>query len=112
MLVILHAKLLTECAHDGCLCDDKPGKLQLFKVMDTEPVCKVTESGFEETELAVDSGATETAVGETMLASISTKSGKKGVRYETATGDTVDNLGQKEFVAVTDDTEMTRSVTA
>ena len=34
------------------------------------------------------------------------------MRYETATGDIVDKLGQKEFVAVTNDTEMTRSMTA
>ena len=107
-----HAKMLTECEHDGCLCDDRPGKLQLLKVMDAEPICKITESGFEEIELAVDSGATETVVGEKMLSSINTKSGRKGVRYETATGDIVENLGQKEFVSVTDDTEMTRSMTA
>ena len=94
------------------MCDDRPGKLQLLKVMDAEPICKITESGFEEIELAVDSGATETVVGEKMLSSINTKSGRKGVRYETATGDIVENLGQKEFVSVTDDTEMTRSMTA
>ena len=47
-----------------------------------------------------------------MLGSIKSSTGRKGVRYETATGDIVENLGQKDFVAVTDDTAMTRSMTA
>ena len=80
--------------------------------METESLRTVTSNGYEEIELAVDSGATETVIGEAMLDSISTKAGRKGVRYENATGDIVQNLGQKEFVAVTDDTEMVRSMTA
>ena len=47
-----------------------------------------------------------------MLGSINASTGRKGVRCETAAGDIVENLGQKDFVAITDDTAMTRSMTA
>ena len=47
-----------------------------------------------------------------MLDSITTSAGRKGIRYETATGDIVEDLGQKDFVAITDDTAMVRSMTA
>ena len=88
------------------------GRINLLKVMEPEAICAVTQGGFEEIELAVDSGATETVIGERMLGSIKASTGRKGVRYETATGDIVGNLGQKDFVAITDDTAMTRSMTA
>jgi hypothetical protein len=63
----------------------------------------VQDDGWEEIELAVDSGATETVVGEEMLGSIKTTEGeafKRGVEYEVANGVTIPNLGEKCFVAV------------
>ena len=58
---------------------------------------------WEEIEMAVDSGATETVVSEEMIKSIETQPGeamKRGVRYEVASGDLIRNLGEKSFPAV------------
>ena len=63
------------------------------------------EQEWEEIEMAVDSGATETVVGEDMLQTIETKEGaafKKGVQYEVASGDLIPNLGEKQFVGIND----------
>ena len=63
------------------------------------------ESDWEEIDLAVDSGATETVVNEDMLESIDTKAGpasKRGVEYEVANGVRIPNLGEKKFVAVSE----------
>ena len=49
--------------------------------------------------MAVDSGATETVVGEDMLQSVETKEGeasKKGVQYEVASGTLIPNLGENK----------------
>ena len=66
---------------------------------------------YEEIEMAVDSGATETVVGEDMLQSVETKEGeasRKGVQYEVASGTLIPNLGEKKFVAVGEHGEMRR----
>jgi len=58
---------------------------------------------WEEIEMAVDSGATETVVSEDMITAIETKPGeamKRGVRYEVASGDLIPNLGEKTFTAI------------
>ena len=68
----------------------------------------------EEIELAVDSGATETVVGEGDLPSIELKEGaasKRGTEYEVANGVRIPNLGEKKFVAYTEEGSM-RSLTA
>ena len=90
----------------------KWGSVESAKVMETEYIRAVTSNWFEDIELAVDSGATETVIGESNLDSIKTSTGRKCIRYETAMGDIVENLWQKDFVAVTDDTAMVRSMTA
>ena len=57
---------------------------------------------WEELEMAVDSGATETVVGEDMIKGIETKPGegaRRGVQYEVASGELIPNLGEKNFVA-------------
>jgi hypothetical protein len=89
----------------------KPSKkmqgLQSLQTIYPEGVNSVAESGdWEEIELAVDSGATETVVGEEMLHSIKTTEGeafKRGVEYEVANGVTIPNLGEKCFVAVAEE---------
>ena len=58
---------------------------------------------WEEIEMAVDSGATETVVAEDMLKSVETQEGKAskmGVQYEVADGNPIPNLGEKHFIAV------------
>ena len=64
------------------------------------------ETGWEEIDMVVDSGATDTVVGEDMLQSIKTTPGlasKRGVQYEVANGDLVPNLGEKQFIAEWED---------
>ena len=68
-----------------------------------EGVNMVGEGEWEEINMAIDSGATETVVGEDMLTSIDTVEGeayRKGVQYEVASGTLIPNLGEKRFIAV------------
>ena len=60
---------------------------------------------WEEFEMGVDSGATETVVNPEMLTNVDTVCGeakKRGVEYEVATGELIPNLGEKRFVAVSE----------
>ena len=60
---------------------------------------------WEEMEMAVDSGASESVVSEDMLQGVETVEGyakKKGIQYEVADGTLIPNLGEKKFVAVSD----------
>ena len=69
---------------------------------------------WEEITLAVDSGASETVVGPEMLPNIETKEGaqqRTGVQYEIASGEMLSNLGEKEFIAVTEN-DVLRKLTA
>ena len=57
---------------------------------------------WEQVEMAVDSGATETVVGEDMIKGVETKAGeatRRGVQYEVASGELIPNLGEKRFLA-------------
>ena len=61
------------------------------------------EVAWEELELAIDSGASETVVGDGMLKTVEVKEGtakKRGVHYEVADGTLLPNLGEQEFMAV------------
>ena len=60
---------------------------------------------WEEIEMAVDSGASESVVSEDMLTRVTTVEGyaqKKGVQYEVADGTLIPNLGEKKCVGVSD----------
>ena len=66
----------------------------------------VEEQEWEEIDMAVDSGATETVVGEDMITSVETREGsayRRGVQYEVANGERVANLGEKKFVCYGDE---------
>ena len=59
--------------------------------------------GWEEVKLFVDSGATETVVGEGMLTSVDIVEGaasRIGVEYEVANGVKIPNLGEKKFCGI------------
>ena len=74
----------------------------------------IRADGWEEVEMAVDSGASETVIGPHMVNSAETKASrgsKSGVRYEVANGVRIDNLGQKKFTATSDE-GISRDVTA
>ena len=77
--------------------------LNLFREVAQHSVNNFEEQEWQEIELAVDSGATETVVGDGMLTNIETTEGsafKRGVQYEVASGDLIPNLGEKRFEAV------------
>ena len=68
-----------------------------------EVINNCDEQGREEIEMVVDSGATETVLGENLLKNIDTKEGsayRRGVQYEVAGGGLIPNLGEKHFVGV------------
>ncbi len=61
------------------------------------------KDGWEEVKLYVDSGATETVVGEGMLTSVDIVEGaasRIGVTYEVANGLRIPNLGEKKFCGI------------
>ena len=69
-----------------------------------ETLNSVREDGWEEIELTVDSGASETVVGEGMIDSVEVTEGwalKKGVEYAVANGVRIPNLGEQRFVTHT-----------
>ena len=70
---------------------------------DNETLNYVGANGWEEIELAVDSGASETVIGQDMAQSAALYEGnteKRNKVYEMADGVTLPNLGEKEFIGV------------
>ena len=73
----------------------------LHREVTRESISSVEEDLWQEIEMVVDSGATETVVGTDMLTHIATTEGdacRRGVQYEVASGELIDNLGEKKFV--------------
>ena len=90
------------------------GMMKILGTVEPEMIKAMTENGWEETEMAVDSAATETVVGEEMLESVETKEGaakKRGTQYEVADGTLIPNLGEKTFAVHSEDGQV-RCVTA
>ena len=89
--------------------------LKMFKTIEPDHVNAVSaDDGWEEIEFTLDSGATETVMGEDMLSSVEAKEGAAsmgGVEYEIATGELIPNLGEKKFQAVSQE-GVTPSITA
>ena len=76
----------------------KKEKLGSFIEVTRESISSVEEDLWQEIEMVVDSGATETVVGTDMLTHITTTEGdacRRGVQYEVASGELIDNLGEK-----------------
>ena len=96
----------------------KYGKIREIKPFVTiEPerynAVKMAE-GYEEVELAVDSGATETVIPEDTLLHVELKEGeayKRGVTYEVANGIRIGNQGERQFIGIIEE-GITRSLTA
>ena len=73
-----------------------------------------SQGEWQEVEFAVDSGATETVLGEDMLPEVELKEGaasRRGVEYEVANGEKIPNLGEKKFRGVTEEGK-SRNITA
>ena len=86
----------------------------LLREVDNPEIHALDDDEWQEIELAVDSGATETVVGDGMLSHVQTTEGaayRRGVQYEVASGDLIPNLGEKKF-EVMNDAGVTRSMTA
>ena len=94
-----------ECK-DICDGDKMENKLNILGTVEPEGINTLDDLEWEEIELAVDSGATETVIGEEALQSIKLLEGaayKRGVKYEVANGIRIPNLGEKRFVGVTEE---------
>jgi hypothetical protein len=91
------------------------GRLGTLGVVEPEGICTIEAEGeWELVKLAVDSGATETVVGEDSLRSVKLKEGaatRRGTMYQVADGTLIPNLGEKTFTATTEDGQ-TRQLTA
>ena len=89
--------------------------LKMFLTREPEGLNAVRDNdGWEELEFNVDSGATETVVGKSMLLSVEVKEGsqkRRGVEYEVANGEMIPNLGEKIFLGHTENGNA-RKVTA
>ena len=69
---------------------------------------------WEELEFIVDSGSSDTVIGEESLPGarlMQTPASQSGVEFERANGERISNLGQKQFHAVTDE-NIRKTVTA
>ena len=80
--------------------------LRIFKTIEPEGVNVVQDKEWEEIELAVDSGASETVIGEDMLTAVETKEGpasRRGVQCEVASGVRIPNIGEKKFEGFTEE---------
>ena len=90
------------------------GGVRVLKTIEPEGLCAIGEGEWECLEMAVDSGATETVISEDMVSAVKLREGpasKRGVLYETANGETIPNLGEKQFVAESEE-GMKKRITA
>ena len=88
----------------GDMTNEDVKSLRIFQTIEPEGVNRVLDKEWEEIELAVDSGASETVIGEDMLTAVETKEGpasRRGVQYEVANGVRIPNLGEKQFKGFT-----------
>lgn len=92
---------------EGQASKSESGQLRIFQTIEPEGVNAVKGAGqWEEIEMAVDSGASETVIGEDMLQGVETKEGpasRRGVQYEVANGVRIPNLGEKTFKGHTEE---------
>lgn len=92
------------------------GQLNPLQTIEPEHVLSMGEQPeWEVIELAVDSGASETVIPNTAIASIPlvpSEASRRGVLYEVANGDRIPNMGEKMFHGFTDNEGLQRSIKA
>ena len=89
-------------------------KLNLLLTHTPGSVEALTGTEWEEIDIGVDSGASETVINESMIANCPLLEGdhkRKGVQYEIATGQLIPNLGEKRFIGVSENL-VERGITA
>jgi len=87
----------------GASAHKKLGTLGIVAPQGLNAVSEAPE--WEEIEMAVDSGASESVVNEGQLNGVETLEGpdmKRGIKYEVADGTLIPNLGEKKYEAVSD----------
>ena len=110
------------CADEGCeaaACGPRKPKdaeaLNLFITKEPEGINTVGDDEWVKVEVAVDSGATETVMGERTLAGVidisDSPAMRRGVTYEVADGTTIPNLGERKFLAISEE-GVARGITA
>ena len=94
------------CIDAGCQnarCQVAP-ELHMLQTLQPASLSAIRADGWEEVEMAVDSGASETVVGEDMIVTANLKESegsRRGIEYKVANGDSIPNLGEKKFKAWT-----------
>ena len=94
--------------------DDNVRSIGMLLTIAPEVISTVQDDGWEEVNLVVDSGASETVTGPEMVQSVEAMEGgsyRQGVKYEVANGTRIPNLGTKKFVGVSGE-GMTRQMKA
>ena len=80
------------------------GRLSILETSRPASLNAIKADGWEEVEMAVDSGASETVVGEDMVVTANlheSEGSRRGVEYKVANGESIPNLGETMFVAWT-----------
>ena len=94
LVVLMAAPMLSGCGKKKKKSEIKP--VGLLKTIEAENICPIVETGeWEEIDMAVDSGATE-SVGASIEAQPGEAS-RRGVKYEVADGTAIRNYGEKRF---------------
>ena len=78
----------------------------MLGTIEPEGLYALEDHEWEEVEMAVDSGATETVIGEDILQFLALLEGlacRRGVKYEVANGVRIPNLGEKRFTGITEE---------
>ena len=86
----------------------------MLGTVEPEGLNALEDQEWEEVEMAVDSGATETVIGEDILQFLALLEGlacRRGVKYEVANGVRIPNLGEKRFTGITEEGSL-RQITA
>ena len=100
--------------HGDACSDNCCHQLNMLQTLRPASLNSIGEDGWEEIEMAVDSGASETVVGEDMVVTASlreSEGSRTGVEYKVANGDSIPNLGEKKVVAVSRE-NVTRNIKA
>ena len=82
------------------------GQIRLITHYPAARINAVQTKGWEEVDLVVDSGASETVIGPEMIRSAVLHTGnmqKRGVEYEVADGSRIQNQGEKKFRGITNE---------
>ena len=80
--------------------------MNLLQTVQPQGLNAIQDGGWEEVEMAVDSGASETVINEDMVMSAELREGaasRRGMVYQVANGEKIPNLGEKKFSAWTEE---------